>query len=195
MGFDGRWEWESEEGQVHDQVERVVAGKFVRKAQGPVPHAVFGQHNGVFEGSAPDEAHFPQRFDMAFETEGARPRQQVAERLRADHHFHFLLADQRVRKIDIATHTKLVRWINPYAPVAFHDFQRLQHLQIPPPSAQFANASLHKHLYDRLGRAIQNGHFNRINVDVVVFHYPKINPPHPTLLNQNHHPPFTHTYP
>src|SRR5436309_8489432 len=46
----------SEEGQVPDQVQDLVANKFVTEAQGAVQQALTGEHYRIFSGRAPDQA-------------------------------------------------------------------------------------------------------------------------------------------
>src|SRR5450432_3058014 len=89
----------------------------------------------------------------------------MAEGFRVDHHLHFLLADQRMREIDVAAHVEFFRGVDSYAPVAFYDFQRLQHLEVAALAAQLANAGMFQHLHERLRGAVQNGNLDGVDVD------------------------------
>src|SRR5580704_634640 len=154
--------------QVPDEVQGLMPAKFVREPQGAVHDAVFGEDNGVLQRSATNEAHSLQGLNVTLKTEGAGPRQQVPKGFWANHHLHFLLADQRMRKVHVTAHPKLLCRINPNSAVAFHDFQRLHHLKVAPFAAQLANAALLQHLHERLCRAVQNRHLDRIDVDINV---------------------------
>src|SRR5215469_5874113 len=168
MGLDPGQQRQASQGQITDQVQRLVTTELVGKAQRAIHDAVVSKDNGVFERSTADEAHAAQRLDVPLEAERPRPRQQMAESVGANDHFHFLLADQRVREIHVAADAKLLGWINTDPSVAFTDFERLQNLQITALTAQLAQARLLEHLHERLGRAIEDGHFDRIDVDVYV---------------------------
>src|SRR5215472_2810169 len=168
MSLDPGQQRQASQGQVTDQVQRLVTTELVGKAQRAIHDAVVSKHNGIFERSAADEAHGAQRLDVPLEAERPRPRQQMAESVGANDHFHFLLADQRVREIHIAADAKLLGWINADPSVAFANFQRLQHLQITALAAQLAQARSFEHLHERLGGAIEDGHFDRIDVDKYV---------------------------
>src|SRR5580692_7703060 len=70
-----------------------------------------------------------------------------------------------MRKIDIATDAKLIGRIDADTPIAFLNFQRLQHFQIAALAAEFTNSRALQHLHERLGGAIQNGNLDRVDVD------------------------------
>src|SRR5215472_5929353 len=55
--FHAAHERKPNKGQVADKVESFVAAELVREAKRPVHDAVFGEHNGVIERSAADQAH------------------------------------------------------------------------------------------------------------------------------------------
>src|SRR5207249_11791148 len=88
------------------------------------------------------------------------PREQVAESVAPNDHFHFLLADQRVREIHVAADAKLLGRINADPAVTFTHFQRFQDFQITALTAQIGRAHVFEHLHERLGRAVQDGHFD-----------------------------------
>jgi hypothetical protein len=112
-----------------------------------------------------NEPHGFERLDIALETKRSGASKQVTESLGADYHFHFLLADERVREIHVAAHAKFISGIDADAAVALDDFERLQNLHVAAPSAELSNATLFQHLHEGLGGAVQDGYFNRVNVD------------------------------
>ena len=91
VSFHARQERQAYKRQVADQVQSFVAAKLVREVQGAVHHPFVGQDNGVFKRPATNQAHGPERLDVALETKSAGPRQQVPEGIRSDEHLHFLL--------------------------------------------------------------------------------------------------------
>src|SRR5947199_219991 len=99
---------------------------------------------------------------------GFDARQKVAKSVRPNQHLHFLLTYQGMRKIHVAAHAKLIGRIDADPAVSFGDLQGLPYLQIAPLAAQFANAGLLQHLHEGLCRAVQDGHFDRVDVDVNV---------------------------
>src|SRR6266849_4436110 len=136
VGLDVGQERQASQRQVANEVQSLMPAKFIGKTQGPVHDAIVGEHDSVFKRAAANEAHGLERLDIAFEAKRAGPSKQMAEGFRSDHHLYFLLADQRVREIHVAA-----------------------------PSAEFSNAALLQHLHKRLGGAVQDRYFNRINVD------------------------------
>src|SRR5262249_53488463 len=131
-------------------------------------NAIAGEHYGVLERTAANEAHLPQRSDIPLKTEGPRARQQVPKRFRADSDFHFLLADQGMPEVHVATNAKFVSRINANTTVAFQDFKRPEHLQVAPLAAQAAGTTTIQQLHEGFGGAVQNGNFDRVDVDVNV---------------------------
>src|SRR6266436_29425 len=142
-----------------------MPAKFIWKMQGPVHDAIVGENDGVFKRAAANQTHGLERLNVTFEAKRPGASKQVAEGLGADHHLYFLLADQRVHEIHVAAHTKFIGGIDADAAVAFDNFERLQNLHVAAPSAELSNAALLQHLHKRLGAAIQDRYFNRINVD------------------------------
>lgn len=168
MGFHPRQERQTHQGQIANQVQSLVSAKLVGEAQRAVHDAVLGEDDGVFERSTADQAHGPQRLDIAVEAEGARAGKQVAESVSAHDHLYFLLADQRMWEIHIAADAKLICGVDADAAITFADFQRLHYLQITALAAQLPHAGLFQHLHERLGGAVQDRHFDGIDVDVDV---------------------------
>src|SRR2546422_251583 len=137
-----------------------MPAKFIWKTQGPVHDAIVGEHDSVFKRAAANEAHGLERLNVTFEAKRPGASKQVAEGLRSDHHFYFLLADQRVREIHVAAHTKFIGGIDADAAVAFDDFQSLQNLHVAAPSPELSNAPLLQHLHKRPGGAVQGRYFH-----------------------------------
>src|SRR5580704_16637413 len=84
VGFDSGEERQASQGQVADQVEGLVAAKFVREAQRPVHHAVVGQDNGIFQRTAANQAHGAERLDVTLEAKGPRTGQEMAKSVGVD---------------------------------------------------------------------------------------------------------------
>jgi len=142
-----------------------VAAKFVIETQWAIHYAIVGQHNRVIERTAANQPHGAKRFNFPFETERARPRQQLAKALLANVHFELLLANKGMREIHEALHVKFVSGVDANTPAIFDDFQRPQDFQVTPPFAQTARAGLLEHLHEWLGRAIEDGHLNGVDID------------------------------
>src|SRR6267378_5119046 len=175
FGFNTRQQLQSGQCQVTNQIQCLVPSKLVGEAQRPVHDAVVSENDGVLERATTNESHGLERLDVALEAESTRARQKVAESIRPHQHFHFLLADQWMRKIHVAAHAKLIGRIDADPAVSFGNFQRLQYFQIAPLPAQFANAGALQHLHEGLSRTVQNGHLDGVNVDIDVVDATRIN--------------------
>ena len=92
----------------------------------------------------------------------------MAECVRADKHLHFLLANERMWEIDVAAHAKLVSRVDTDAAVTFADLQRPQNFQIAAFAPQPADPGVFEHLHKRLGRTIEDGYLDGIDIDVDV---------------------------
>src|SRR5258708_5253725 len=156
---------QADERQVADEIKRFVAAEFVGKAQRAIHHAAIGQNDGIFQRAATDQSRGAKWLDITFETEGSRTRQQVPKSFREHDHFDLLLADQRMRKVDVALHMKIFGRIDADAAILFNNFDRLGDLEVPTTTAQAANAGLIEQLQKRLSGAIEDGDFNRVDID------------------------------
>src|SRR5207253_2176935 len=168
VGFDARQKGQARQREIANQIQRFVASKLVGEAQRSVHDAVIGEHDGVLQRAAANQAHGLERRNVALETESSGARQKVAKSVRPNQHLHFLLTYQGMRKIHVAAHAKLIGRIDADPAVSFGDLQGFPYLQIAPLAAQFANAGLLQHLHEGLCRAVQDGHFDRVDVDVNV---------------------------
>jgi len=142
-----------------------VAAKFVGKAQGPIHHAVTGEHDGILERTAANQAYGAKRLDVALKAKSARASQQVAKRVREDDNFDLLLADQWMRKIYVTLHAKFVGGIDADVAILFDDFNRADDFKVAAAATETANASLVEKLEERFGGAIEDWDLDRINVD------------------------------
>src|ERR1700722_11775792 len=84
VSFDTREKRKTNEGQIADEVEGLVATKLVGKAQWTVHHAIACEHDGVVEGAAADKAHGAERLDISFKTKRPSTRKEIAEGVRTD---------------------------------------------------------------------------------------------------------------
>jgi len=121
-GFYAAEKREANQGEVADKVEGLVAAEFVGIAEGAVHDAVLGEDDGVIQRAAADEAHGAERLDIGFEAEGAGAGKNLAERFGIYKNFDFLLADQWVGKINVATDAEFVGGIDGDAAAVFDDF-------------------------------------------------------------------------
>src|SRR5260221_3424378 len=92
----------------------------------------------------------------------------MPEGFRAYDHLHLLLADEGMRKIHVAANTELVGRVDTNPPVTLDDLQRLQNFEEAALAPESASASFLEHLHERLRRAIEDRHFDGIDVDVNV---------------------------
>src|SRR5262249_35792237 len=151
VGLHTGQEGHADKREVANQVESFVASKLIGKSQRAIHDAVFRQHNSILKRAAADQAHLPEWCDVTFEAEGSRTRQEVAKCLRIDGYFNLLLTDQRMPKVDVASHAKLVRGIDAYAAIAFYHFERLQDSQETALAPKAANSAMVEQLHERLG--------------------------------------------
>src|SRR5579864_9767894 len=169
VGDDERLERQSDEREVADQVERFVAAEFIWEAQTSFQEAVRREHDGVFERTSANQAHGTQAVDIFGERKGARGGKLARESIPRDDDFRFLLANHRMRKIDVAAHAKFVRGINADATVAFRNFEGLQDFQVATLAAKLTNARAIEKVHERLRGAVENGQLERVDfhVDIV----------------------------
>jgi hypothetical protein len=164
-GFDAAEERESNEGEVADQVEGLVAAKFIGIAEGAVHYAVIGQDDGVIQRAAADEAHGAERLDIGFEAEGAGAGENLAEGFAIYEHFDLLLADERVGEINVAADAELVGGIDADAAAVIDDFDGLENLKVAAFSTEAAEACLIQELEEGLGGTVEDGDFDVVEVD------------------------------
>jgi hypothetical protein len=164
-GFDAAEERKADEGEVADKVEGLVAAELIRIAEGTVHDAVFGEDDGIIEGAAADEAHRAEWFNIGFEAESAGAGENLAERMGIYEYFDFLLADQRVGKIDVAADMEFVGGMNGDATAVFDDFDRFEDAEIASLAAKAAKACSIEELQERLGGTIEDGDFDVVDVD------------------------------
>src|SRR5690348_11065810 len=107
-GFDAAEERETDKGQIANEVEGLVAAKFVGIAEGAVHDPVFGENDGIVERTAADEAHGAEGLDIGFKAKGAGAGKNLAEGVGIDEQFDLLLADQGMGKINVAADAELV---------------------------------------------------------------------------------------
>lgn len=164
-GFDAGEQGEADEGEVADEIESLVAAEFIGIAERAVHDAVLGEDDGVIERAAADEAHGAEGLDIGFEAEGAGAGENLAEGIGVNDHFDFLLADERVGKINVAADAKFVGGIDADAAAVFDDFDGLADFEEAALSAKTADAGLVEELHERLSGAIEDGNFDVVEVD------------------------------
>jgi len=163
--FHASQEWKACQRQIADEVEGFVAAELVGVTKRAVHDAVFGQNDGVFQRASADESHGAERLDITFKTKCAGAGKNVPEGLCVDDHFHLLLTNKRVGKIDVAANAKFIGGIDADLAAVFDNFHRLDNPQITALAAEIANAGLIDQLHEWFGGAIQNGNFDGIDID------------------------------
>jgi len=140
------------------------AAKFIGERQRPVHDAIVGENDGVFKRAAAKSGHGLERLDIAFEAKraGATSRWRKVSGLTT---ISTSAGRRGGEENPRAAHAKFIGGIYADAAVASTTSSRPQNLQVASPSAELSNAALLQHLHKRLGGAVQNRYFNRINVD------------------------------
>jgi hypothetical protein len=164
-GFDASEEREADEGEVADKVESFVAAELIGIAQGTVHDAVFGEDDRVIERAAADEAHGAERLDIGFKAKSARAGEHLAERIGIYEQFDLLLADQGVGKINVAADAEFVGGRDGNATPVFDDFDGFEDAEIASLAAKAAEAGSIEELEKGLGRPIEDGDFDVVDVD------------------------------
>jgi hypothetical protein len=142
-----------------------VAAELVRIAKRAVHDAIFGEDDGVIKRAATDQAHGAEGLDIGFEAEGAGTGENLAEGFAIDEELDLLLADERMRKINVAANAEFVGGIDTDAAAIFDDFDRLEDAEVAALSAKAAEAGLIEELEERFCRAVKNGDFDVVEVD------------------------------
>jgi hypothetical protein len=146
-----------------------MAAEFVGIAEGAIHYAVFGEHDGVIERAAADQAHGAERFDIGFETEGAGAGENLAEGVGVDEQLDLLLADERMGKIYVAADAEFVGGIDADAAAVFEDLDGFEDAEVAALAAETTEASLIEELEERLGGTVEDGNLDvvEVNEDVV----------------------------
>ena len=142
-----------------------MAAKFVRVAKGAIHDAILGEDDGVVEGAAANEAHGAERLDVGFEAESTGARENLAEGIWIDEEFDLLLANERMRKIDVAADAEFVGGIDGDAAAVFDNFDGFEDAEVAAFAAEAAETGLIEELEERFGRAVEDGNFDVVEVD------------------------------
>src|SRR5262249_1187843 len=142
-----------------------VAAKLIGETQRAVYHAVFGEHKGVVQGTAANQAHGAGGLNVGFKAERARARKNLGERFRVHNPFPLRLGDEGVRKIHEATNTKFIGRIDADAASVIDDFNRLADLEVAALAAKAPDARLIKQLHKWFGRAVEDGNLDVVNIN------------------------------
>src|SRR5262249_15612892 len=124
-----------------------------------------GKNDGVVERTASDQSHGAKRINIPFKAKCAGLSQQGAERLRLHRHLNLLGADQRVGEVHVTLDVKFVSRIDADAAIGLDDFHRPKDLQIAAAAAKLANSSGGQQPQERFGGAVQDGDFDRVDVN------------------------------
>src|ERR1700736_4959980 len=122
--------------QIANQIQSLVPAELIRKTQRTIHNSTLRQDDGIFERASTDQPHSSEWLNIPLKAKGSRTSQQSSKTFRVDLHLKLLPANQRMRKIYITTHVKVVGRINSDPAVAFDDFQWLQNLQETPATTQ-----------------------------------------------------------
>ena len=136
---DARLQRTSDQGQVADQIERLVPAEFVGEAQRAVQDCSRSSSTMAFSSEPPRIR--PMACSPAKSCTKPKVRAGASSRLndsRSTANLDFLRAHGRVVVVDKAVHAEIVRRIDADAAVAVGKFQRLQHADVAPPAAQSA---------------------------------------------------------
>src|SRR5882724_5906225 len=156
---------QANERQIADQIERLVAAEFVRKAQRAIHDAIVGKDNGVIERAAADQAHGAQGLDVALKTKSSCASEQLPEGLREHDHFNLLLTYERMRKVHVTLDAKFVGRIDADAAILFYHFYGFNNLEVAAATTQAADAGLFEKLEKRFSGTIEDGDFDRVDVN------------------------------
>src|SRR5579859_157925 len=148
----------SQQGQVANQIQYLVAHKFIGIAQGPVLNAFARQHNHIFFIGPSDQAHVAQRNFILKKAEGARRGDLAQIRAAGELDFKSLLADG-LGEIDRVRDRISIRWIYSDELFSIAHLHFLADSQVGAAAALLADARVLDHADKRLGAAIQNRQF------------------------------------
>src|SRR6266568_9240629 len=99
--FDPSKDGHSQQGQVPDNVENLMADKLVGKTEaGFVEHAFFGQDDGIIQRATADQTGLPQSLDFLDETERPCRSNVAGERSIVQRQAAVLPSNQRVLEVD-----------------------------------------------------------------------------------------------
>ena len=170
LGDDEAAERMADQGEVADEIERFVTAEFVGEAERAVDDGGVGKDEGVFVGTAADEAHFAHAVEVALEAESAGGSEQVAEGVAIDVKIDVLAADGGMREVDGAPDAEFFSGINADAAAGIGDFEWLKNAEITPAAAEGADTGMAEHFDEGLSGAVEDGNFDGVEVDETVVH-------------------------
>ena len=139
--------------------------ELVVEAQRVVQHAGVADDNRVLERAAEREALLAHPLHFLQETEGARGRDVVDERVFRQPDSARLVAQQRMVERDAVGHLEMVRRIDRNALVAARQRERLENLQVAPRGWQPLDAGLMNQVDERGRAAVHDRHFRGVQFD------------------------------
>ena len=158
----------TDEGQVAEKVEDLVADELVAETEWTVDHALIVESDAVLDRAAPSQTGRAKLLDLAHEAEGPGwgdlPRKVVVIELE----LVGLATDRRVSEVDFVTEDQLSCRNHPDALVAFDDLDRFVDAQNGDLLIHLADAGGVDEVDERKGAAVDDGHFGTVDVDVDV---------------------------
>src|SRR5205085_12042055 len=132
--------WTANQGEIANQIERLVTTTFIRKAQSSrIQYALRRKAECAIERSSPDQTHFPHLIQVSLEAE--RPRRSDLRSIALRCHFRLdrLLA-YRLRKVDLVSETERLLRKDRDALRAIFDRDGPAHAQIFPLASKLPDA-------------------------------------------------------
>src|SRR5215472_14791504 len=148
-----------------------MATIFIGETKRAVEQGGLVEDQSVREGAAANQAHFLELREVLDETESASRSQLPTERFPADRHFDFLRSNGGMAIIDKAVNPEFAGGVNADAAIAIGKFEGLYYTEVTAAAAQTAHARAGKQIDKRLGRAIEDGQLERVELDVDIVNF------------------------
>src|SRR5262245_22966605 len=165
MGYEVADDRVTDEREVADGIENLVAHELVLETQRVVQHAGLAEHDRVLQRAAQRQLVLTQHLDVLQECEGAGRRDFLDEALRRDAKGPRLMAKERVVEADAVGDLEVIRWIQGNPLVAARDRDRPNDFQVPPRHLQRLRARFLNQVHEWRRAAVHDRHFRRIQLD------------------------------
>src|SRR5690242_6662609 len=156
----------ADEGQIANEVERLVAAALIDEAEAAgVENGLAIEADGVIERGAADQAHVAHLVELIFEAEGAGGSEFSGVFFGRDFHIQGLTTYQGVREEYFAGQQEAVRWKDADALAsAFHRY-RFANAEVTFSAARLADTGGSDEIHEGLAAAVKNRNFEVIDLD------------------------------
>ena len=158
--------WLADQGEVADEIQRLVAAAFVGEAEAAgVEDGLAIEAHGVVERCAADQTHVAHLVELVFEAERPRGSEHGGVILRRDFQLERLTPNQRMREEHFTGEQEAVGRKNADALASAFNRYRFANPQVPFAAARLPDSGGADQIDKGLAAAVENRHFEVIDLD------------------------------